>query len=211
MGSAFSYVYDFLSMVFEEEEIVKDLNEVFLFGSIAKGTYDKDSDIDLFFDVRNTKSIKKIEEKLKEILKSFEMKADKTWKLKRISFPINFLVGSLEDKTWEKLRDEIISLGIILYGKDKEMASETKHYFLFYYSLNNLERKNKMKFIRNLFGYILKKDKKKYVQDGLLQEIRGLKLASNVILIPSNGILRIKSFFRKHKVSYKIFETWIRL
>jgi len=211
MTKIISYIYDFLSMVFEEKKLIENINEVILFGSIAKGTYDKKSDIDLFFDIKNTKEITNIEENLIKILKSFEIKADKTWALKKISFPINFIVGSLDDKTWEKLKDEIISSGIILYGKYKEMPSNTKHNFLFYYSLDNLERKNKMKFIRGIFGYILNKDKKKYIQEGLLEKIKGTKIASNVILIPSNEILKIKNFFKEHKVKYKILETWIRL
>src|SRR3989344_7679484 len=99
----------------------------------------------------------------------------------------------------------------MLYGKYKERPSNSKHNFLFYYSLDNLERKNKMKFIRGIFGYILNKDKKKYIQEGLLEKIKGTKIASNVILIPSNEILKIKNFFKEHKVKYKILETWIRL
>ena len=68
-----------------------------------------------------------------------------------------------------------------------------------------------MKFIRSIFGYTLKKNKKKYIQKGLLEKIKGTKIASNVILIPSNEILKIKNFFKEHKVKYKILETWIRL
>src|SRR3989344_386412 len=210
MSNIIAYVYDFLSMVFEEKELIEKINEISLFGSIAKGTYDKKSDIDLFFNVKDKEQTKKIEEELRNILKSFEIKADRTWKLKKIYSPINFIVGSLEDKTWENLKDEIISSGIILYGKYKEMPSKTEHYFLVYYSLNNLERKNKMKFIRDVFGYTLKKGKIKYVQEGLLKKIKALKLASNAILIPSIEILKIKNLFKKHKVSYKILETWIR-
>ena len=67
-----------------------------------------------------------------------------------------------------------------------------------------------MKFIRDVFGYTLKKGKIKYVQEGLLKKIKALKLASNAILIPSIEILKIKNLFKKHKVSYKILETWIR-
>ena|SRR3989344_338246 len=211
MAKIIAYIYDFLSMVFEEKKLIENINEIILFGSVAKGVYDKKSDIDLFFDVKNTKEIADIEENLRKILKSFEIKADKTWALKKISFPINFIVGSLDDKTWEKLRDEIISSGIILYGKYKEMPSGIKHNFLIYYSLENLERKDKMKFIRGIFGYILKKDKKTYAQKGLLEKINGFKLASNIILLPSNEILKVKTFFKENKVKYKILETWIRL
>ncbi len=210
MTKIIAYIYDFLSMIFEDK-IMDDINEIILFGSAAKGTQDKKSDIDLFFNIKDVKETKKIEENLRKILKSFEIKADKTWALKKIHFPINFIVGSLEDKTWEKLKDEIASTGILLYGKYKEMPSEVQPYFLIYYSLENLKRKDKMKFIRMAFGYSIQKDKKTYIQKGLLEDVKGLKLASNVMLIPSNEILKIKNILKEHKIKYKIMETWIRL
>lgn len=209
MTKTIAYIYDFLSMVFEEK-IIGDINEIILFGSVAKGTQDKKSDIDLFFNVKNIQEIEKIEENLRKVLKSFEVKAEKTWALKKIYFPINFIVGSLADETWKELKDEIISSGILLYGKYKEMPSEIQHYFLIYYSLGNLKRKDKMKFIRVAFGYTLQKDKKNYVQSGLIEKIRGLKLASNVLLVPSNEVLKIKNLLKEYKIKYKILETWIR-
>ena len=93
MTKTIAYIYDFLSMVFEEKKLMENINEVILFGSVAKGTHDKKSDIDLFFNIKNIKEIKNIEENLKNILKSFEIKADKTWTLKKVSFPINFKNG----------------------------------------------------------------------------------------------------------------------
>ena len=81
MKEILAYVYDFLSMVFEDE-IKGKIKEVILFGSVAKGTFDKKSDIDLFFNVKEKKDEKEIEEKLRSILKSFEIKSEKTWDLK---------------------------------------------------------------------------------------------------------------------------------
>ena len=181
-----------------------------LFGSVAKLSSDKKSDIDLFFNVKDKKEEKGIEEKLKSILKSFEVKAEKTWGLKKIKLPINFIVGSLEDETWKNLRDEIISSGILLYGQYKEMPENLSHNYLFYYSLNNLSRKNKMKFIRKMFGYSLKRNKIKYEQKGFLKEIAGLKLGSNTILIPFNEVVKIKKLFKDFDINYKIIENWIR-
>jgi len=208
MKEIIAYIYDFLSMVFENE--VKDkIKEIILFGSVAKNSFDKKSDIDLFFNVIGNE--KEVEEKLKSILKSFEVKAEKTWALKKIKFPINFIIGSLEDETWKNLREEIISSGILLYGQYKEMPENLKHNYLFYYSLNNLPRKNKMKFIRKMFGYGLKRGKKKYEQEGFLKEINGLKIGPNAILAPSQETQKIKKMFEDFKIKYKIIESWIRV
>ena len=206
----FSYIYDFLSMIFEYKDLNNEIENIFLYGSVAKGTSDDKSDIDLFFDIRDESNKGKITDNLKLVLKSFEVKADKTWGLKNIGLPINLIVGSLESEMWKGLKDEIISSGIVLYGDYREMPEGTNHSFLFYYSLQNLDRKNKMKFIRNFFGYGLKKGKKEYKQEGLLEKINGLKLGSNVVLVSSKDILKVKKIFSKFKIRYKIKEVWIR-
>ena len=208
MRKIVAYIYDFLSMVFENE-ISEKIKEIILFGSVAKKSFDKKSDIDLFFNIKEKNE--EIEEKLKSILKSFEVKVEKTWALKKIKFPINFIVGSLEDETWKNLRDEIISSGILLYGQYKEMPENLSHNYLFYYSLNNLSRKNKMKFIRKMFGYCLKRGRKKYEQKGFLKEVNGLKLGSNALLIPSQEVLSIKKLFGDFKIKYRIIEGWVRV
>ena len=52
--SIFAYIYDLLSMVFEDEPLKEKITSVILFGSVAKKSYDKKSDIDLFFDIKNS-------------------------------------------------------------------------------------------------------------------------------------------------------------
>ncbi len=209
--AVFSYVYDFLSMVFENNDLKEKIKNVVLFGSIAKNSYDKQSDIDLFFDIKNKDEIDVIETNLKGILKSFEIKIEKTWKLKGVKLPITFIVGSLEGETWANVREEIISSGILLYGSYKEMPKNIKHYSLFCYSLKELNRKNKMKFIRKLFGYSLKKGKKEYKLKGFLEKINGLKLGMNVVLVPLEDITKIKKIFGEFKIKYKVMEVWVRL
>ena len=206
MPETISYIYDFLSLIFENEELIEKINEIILFGSVAKNTHDKESDIDLFFEIKNEKDVKEIEKRLSSILKSFEVKSEKTWKLKNISYPINFIAGSLQDEKWKSLREEITSSGIILYSQYKEMPEKTTHNSLFYYSLSDIKRKDKMKFIREAFGYSLKKGKKEYIQKGLLENLKGEKLSSNTILIPSQETQIIKKLFSK----YKILDVWIR-
>lgn len=210
MREIVAYIYDFLSMVFENGAGEK-IKEVILFGSVAKKSFDKKSDVDLFFNIKDKKDEREVEGELKKVLKSFEVKAEKTWALKKIKFPIKFIVGCLEDEVWKNLKDEIISSGILLYGQYKEMPEKLNHNYLFYYSLNNLPRKEKMRFIRKMFGYGLKRGKKEYRQEGFLKEISGLKLGSNAVLIPSQEALKVKKLFSSFKIKYKIIESWIRL
>ncbi len=211
MNKILSYIYDFLSIISENKEIAGEIKEIILYGSVAKNSHDKKSDIDLFFNVKNKEKSDYVEEELKKILKSFEIKAEKTWGLKNLGFPISFIVGSLDDEAWRGIKDEIASSGIVLYGSYKEMPEKTKHYILFYYSLDNLKRKEKMKFIRNAFGYTIIKNKKEYKQRGLIENLGGLKLFSNVILVPSEEVKKIKKLFNEYRIKYKLFESWIRI
>lgn len=205
------YIYDFLSMVFEEDKLKDSISDVILFGSVAKNEYDDESDIDIFFNIKDEKETKKIEESLKKIQKSFEVKASKTWDLKNIKFPISILVGVLEDEAWKGLREEIISSGIVLYGRYKVLPENLNHYFIINYSLNELSNKKKMKAIRQLYGYRIKKGKKTYEQPGILSSYNGKKLSNNVILIPGESLKEAKKFFQSHKIPYKIHESWIRI
>ncbi|MDP2925075.1 MAG: nucleotidyltransferase domain-containing protein [Nanoarchaeota archaeon] len=211
MNKAFSYVYDFLSMVFENEILNKEISEVILFGSTAKGTHDKNSDIDIFIEIKDIHKKEIIEKHLRSIQKSFETASEKTWKLKNFTLPINFIVGRLDDPEWGGLNEEISSSGISLYSEYKKLPEKIKHYYLFNYSLSNLKRKDKMKFIRTLFGYNINKNNKDYLQKGIIEQYNGMKLASNVVLIPSGEIKNIKKLFNEYKIKYKIFDTWIRL
>jgi len=131
--------------------------------------------------------------------------------LKNIDIPISFIVGSLNDEMWKGIKDEIASSGIILYGTYKELPEKVSHYILFSYSLNNLKRKEKMKFIRTVFGYSLIKNKKEYKQKGILESIDGKKLSSNALLIPSKESLKIKKIFSEFKIKYNVFESWVRI
>lgn len=210
MNEAISYVYDFLSMVFEIPELKGEIKEIILFGSVAKGAHDKKSDIDLFFNVSNKTKIENIEIELKRVLKSFEIKVEKTWALKKIRFPISIIAGNLEEEEWRALKEEIISSGIMLYGHYKELPKDTAHHYIVYYSLTKLNRKDKMKFIRAVFGYKIRKGKKEYAQKGILDEVAGFKLAPNAILIPSESIQKIKGIFKKFNLEYRIIEAWIR-
>ena len=207
---AIAYAYDFLSLLFENSEIKQELKEIILFGSVAKGVNDKKSDIDLFFNSKNKEKLEYLENEIKRAIKSFEIKSDKTWALKRVNFNISFIVGNLEEEKWKNLKDEIISSGLVLYSPYKESPQKLNQKYLIYYSLANLSRKAKMKIIRLLSGYTINKGKKEYKQKGLLEDKGGLKLGTNVIIIERDSLLSIKKIFSENNIKYKILETWIK-
>src|SRR3989338_10534357 len=126
VNDIYAYIFDFLSFVFENKELFNSIKRVILFGSVASGEFDKNSDIDLFFDVKGDKT--KIESELNNTLKSFEIKSEKTWKLKNISLPIKNIVGDIGEEKWAELKEEMISNGILLSGKFESMPKKMGHY-----------------------------------------------------------------------------------
>ena len=183
------------------------IDNIILFGSIVRDEFDKESDIDLFFDTPNEK---KLEPEIKSMINSFELRKSKFWELKNIDFPIKPMVGSLKDESWSELKEELISYGITLYGKFESTSKYKNHYVLLSYSLENLDQITKMKFIRSLFGYQNKIKNKTYGKKGYLYEIEGIKLGSNNIMVPIKTIYDVRSLFKKFKITPKMYELWIK-
>lgn len=206
----YSYIYDFLSIVFEKVDLSKYVRNIILFGSVARGDYGKESDIDIFFDIKDKKFETQVEYLLKESLKTFEIKSDNSWKLKNINLPIKYIAGDLKNKKWNPLRTDLISYGISLYGKFENDPKDINHFVLINYKLSNLERKQKMKFIRELFGYNNLKKDKKYSHQGIIESIGGKKLSTNSLLIPISEVKIIKEIMKKYNVTPLIKEIWIK-
>jgi len=210
MKNMFPYIYDFLSLVFEDKETKDKIRRVILFGSVAAGEFDKESDIDIFIDLWTGNNIKSAEASLKEADKRFLSASSKKWSLLGIRQPIKCIVGTLNDTKWRELKREMVSNGMLLYGKFEEAEEGLKHYSMFSYSLARLSQNKKMGFLRKLFGYKTAKGKKEYRRPGLLEEIGGVKLSSNVILVPVENSRKIHKFLISHRIMPEIREVRIR-
>ena len=101
-----SYAMDFASYLALK---VADIDRILLFGSVARGDFDDESDIDLFIDADlNPKEVQ-------PILGLYELSEEnKKYKLEGIKNKISLKIGKLDE--W-KLKRSIISNGILLYGK----------------------------------------------------------------------------------------------
>ena len=104
-----SYALDFASYLLSN---TGGIQRIILFGSVARGDFDKESDIDLFIDT-NDKKLEKIIPKLTDSFYSTE-KA-KRWKLKGITHHFSCLVGELDSSEWKDLKRSIINHEIVLY------------------------------------------------------------------------------------------------
>lgn len=192
-----AYALSFVSFIFPKIDNVK---EIILFGSVAREEADKNSDIDLFFDVE-----KENEEKTKEIIKKelekfYKSKIAEIWFLKGIKNPIKPMIGNLEE--W-KLKRSIISDGISLYSKYKETPKNMKSVVFFQLEpIKNIAKRNKI--IRLLFG----RKEKTYSSKGILENYKGKKISPSSFIIDkqySNELIRLLG---KEKINFKFFELW---
>ena len=190
-----AYASAFVSFILPKVEA----DEIILFGSSARGEADKESDIDIFFNIRkeerNTKKIIKV-----ELDKFYKSRIYETFKLKGISNLIKFEIGNLDD--W-KLKRSIISDGILVYGKYKEVPKDKRGFVHFYLNpIKIIAKRNKI--IRELFG----RTEKKYARKGMVEIIGGKKISSSSFIVPIEKSNEISIFLNKEKAKYTLFEFW---
>jgi predicted nucleotidyltransferase len=202
-----SYVFDFLSTLFEKEEVSEKISRVLLYGSVARGNFTKDSDIDLFFEVKNVKDENL---NLASYIRAFEVNSRKTWGLKGISLPIKCIVGRLDDEVWANLREEMIGYSIQLYGGFEALPDNLEQYVLFTYSMQNLGKNTQMKFLRKLLGYKLKRNGKTYITQGRLEKSKGIKLGTHSIAVRLGESENFKKLFGAFKVKIQIRHILIK-
>lgn len=195
-----SYAMDFCSFLLRSN-VGDRINRIILFGSVVRGDFDKESDVDIFVDSKY-----KIEKDVNKVLKSFELSdVNEKWQLKGIRNPLSVKVGVLEK--W-KLRRSVISDGIVLYGKYVEMPKNVKYYLLLSLDFKGLDRNKKISVWRKLYGYRQKIGSRSYVSKGLLSEVNGKKIDKGVIVVPSENKDKVIEFLKKNKIKHRINEIW---
>ena len=197
----FAYTYDFISMLLEQKNIKESLNKIILFGSIARGDFDEESDVDLFFEIKKESNEKETEQLIKETINNFEIVAEKTWNLRNINLPIKVIVGTENDVTWDNLKDEIKHYGLVLYGQYQEQKENKT---LISYSLKNLNQNEKMNCLRKLYGYTTKTKNKVYSNKGFLSTLGAVKTATNQIISKIENTKEILALLKEFNVPCKV-------
>ena len=192
-----AYASSFVSFVLPKIKV----NEIILFGSVARGDFGKESDIDLFFDVDNDNQEEEIKKVLdNELIKFFKSKIAETWSLIGIKNGISIKVGKLNE--W-KLKRSIISDGIVLYGKYKELPRGIEKFIYFNIKpIKNIAKRNKI--IRILFG----RKEENYSNEGVINKFKGSRLTPTSFLISSEYLKDIMDLLSKEKIDYSFFEVW---
>lgn len=191
-----AYAMDFSSYLISK---IKEIDKIILYGSVARGDFGEDSDIDLFIDTQ-----KKTEKKVNKVLENYyKTNKFKEWKLKGIQNPLSIIIGDLNDNEWKNLKRAIINTGIILYGKYKSNVEKINYYTLF--SFENIKPdKKRVAVFRKLFGFRM--DKKRY--SGLIERIKGIRTGKGTVIVPIEYVDKLKRYFQKKRVSVKLYDFW---
>lgn len=194
------YALSFASFLVDSK-IGKEINQIILFGSVARGDFTEESDIDLFIDAPD-----ETETKIEKILVLYESsQISRIWRLKGIKNEFSLKVGKLEE--WS-LRREVISSGVVLYGKFNQSSEKGKYYLLINLAVKKRKFGNQIRIWRSLYGYRQKVGKKIYLKKGLLEKCGGKKIGKGWMLIPMGQRMTILKYLNSEKVKYTIYELW---
>ncbi|MBD3340590.1 MAG: hypothetical protein GF353_15895 [Candidatus Lokiarchaeota archaeon] len=185
------------------------INSIVLFGSYALKNCTEESDIDLciIFKQNTPRDLEKnVFDKILNLSREIKKLID-----------VIFIFPELIESIDHTLLESILAEGKVLFGNEEYKDLLIKNiklepYRLVKFNLKKLTNKRKMKFKRMLYGY---KTSRKYYgktyhyyREGLIHELRGIKLSSGAILVPEKVISTIQARFKDFKVNYSSFRVW---
>jgi predicted nucleotidyltransferase len=176
-----------------------EIKSIILFGSVAKEEETKQSDIDIFIEVK--KENKKLDLEVKNILNEFyESREALIFKNKGIDNKINVITGKLEN--WPDLKKSIDSTGIIFYGRYIPSGIEGRKNAIIIWDKIG---KNRGAFLNKLYGFRIGEIRYK----GMIENFDGKKLGKSSIMVPVEYRDEILKIAKKYRVSTKIIEVWV--
>lgn len=196
-----AYAAEFSSFLIKKlGEDVQKIDQIILFGSVAKGTATKESDVDIFVD---TEKKPELEEKTREILEEFyESKEYTSFRAKGVDNQISLRIGELED--WEELNKSIISTGKVLWGnyRVRKTPEGTKHKLLVYWDKIGKKRTS---FLNKIYGFETEERKVK----GMIEEWNGKKTGKSSILVPFKYKEEFFGLLEDYGVSFSAIEVFV--
>ena len=193
-----SYAMSFLSFSFRRPEISSvSVNRIILFGSVARGDFGEESDIDIFIDTE-----KQHEENTRKTFEHFlgkfvQSQDHGVWVLRRLKNEIRINVGKLDE--WD-LKESVLKEGVMLFGKPS--LAMKKQFLVSFCPVKNIAKRNRV--LRKLFG----RRERDFEDIGLVRELRGEMISPRAFMIPESGLKKILELFSSENVEYELKEIW---
>ncbi len=194
-----AYAVSFVSYLLKNIDHAS-IDNIILYGSVAKNQSTKESDVDIFVNVK--KETEKTNKNIREIADGFySSKEAIIFKLLGVDSDINLMIGKLDD--WVDLKRSILSDGILLWGKyeEKTKPSDTEHKVIFFWEGVG---KNRTAFLNKLYGYKTKKIEVK----GVLGKWGAQKLGKSCVILPIKHREEMIEILKKYRVNAKVIEVF---
>lgn len=81
---------------------------------------------------------------------------------------------------------------------------------IFTYSIRDKSQRDKVRILRELFGYKEAKGKKEYLHEGMQQKNYSKKLGTSVILVPAGFALYFNNYFQQNRIKFEVLELWMK-
>ena len=176
---------------------LEKIDQIILYGSVARGTANEESDVDLFIDTESD-----LGEEIENVLTLFYKSRDYTlFKAKGIENEINIKTGRLSK--WKELHRSITANGKVLWGNFKatEAPIGTQHQILFHWDKIG---KSRTAFLNKMYGY---KTQKRVIK-GCLNKWNGKKIGKSAVLIPFKYKKEMFDLLEKYRVNAKNIELF---
>ena len=190
-----AYAMEFASFLVDRtgDADMKNIRDIILFGSVARGTGDKESDVDIFVNLFKDGNIEGRIDKIRD--EFYDTEICKKWRLRGIKNDIRIIAGRLEK--WKELKISILDDGISLYSKYTGLAGGKQNVIIFW---DNVRPESKRVLLsKKLYGYNYKKMRHK----GLVELTGSTKLGANCIITDTGSSKRMLEVFKELSVTPK--------
>jgi predicted nucleotidyltransferase len=183
-----------LSKLVEAIVRIEGVVAIILFGSRARGNYDKYSDYDLLVIFQNEDTMWKNRRTLFENI----------GKLGLFTQVLTRSIKEFMEKTEPTFRQNILEQGTLLYlrhpFKAPAFSKNLKQMAIVKYKLERLPQNEKMKLIYHLFG--------KQAKKGIVQQSGGIKLGNGCFMIPIENLENVTQILKQYDIQPKITKVY---
>lgn len=175
---------------------IKDLKAIILYGSFAREDYGPRSDIDLMLITARKKSV----EEIQNVIISLELGRN--------------IQPTIRTEKELAETDSGLLQNIFLEGKplflreplDLNVSTllHLRPFLIYTFDLSDLDQKTKAKFNRVFYPRM----HKNYNYPGVLEKLKGERLASGCIVVPFSEKKDIEKYFSSYKINFKAVRMW---